>query len=67
MSPGARFRQVSGRRRKLLDHEPGVLGCTQIKEGGEGMPAFGSAFQRAEIQSIAAFVSRSTRYSAADD
>jgi len=58
---------TKGRRGPNLDQEPSAYPAllTQIKYGGEGMPGFGTAFKKAQIQAIAAFVSKSTPYAAA--
>ncbi len=58
---------TKGTRAPNLAQEPSAYDAliTQIKYGGEGMPAFGSAFTKLQIQSIARYVSSVTPYSAA--
>jgi cytochrome c6 len=53
---------ISGRTGPNLDDEAPSSGdlVDQIRQGGDGMPAFGKALTAAQIRSIAAFVSHAT-------
>jgi mono/diheme cytochrome c family protein len=58
---------TKGTRGGNLASEPSgyVALITRITYGGEGMPAFGNAFPKKQIQAIAAYVFKSTPYSGA--
>ncbi|CAB4686581.1 unannotated protein [freshwater metagenome] len=58
---------TKGKRGGNLGSEPSGYTAivTQIKYGGDGMPAFGTAFAKSQIVAIAAYVSKSTPYSGA--
>ena len=58
---------TKGKRGGNLGTEPSGYTAivTQIKYGGEGMPAFSPSFPKAQIINIAAYVSKSTPYSGA--
>ena len=60
---------TKGKKGPNLAEEPSAFAAvvSQITYGGEGMPAFGKGFTRAQIRNIAAYVAKSTPYSGARD
>jgi mono/diheme cytochrome c family protein len=59
--------ETKGNRGPNLAREPSAYAAliTQIKYGGEGMPAFKASFTKKQNQNIAAYVSKVTPYSGA--